>query len=270
MGTLFSSNRNTDEHQTTPTRSSQQPRTYAPAFSSYTTITAQPSITPVSSRLIAPRMEAQTYSTVTRITTPIQRISALTSSSNVHSESSAAPMVARDYSYDTTLTASYDNTIRKKYGYYECSCGAWWESGHSWANATQDCKQCGEQVYPYRQEDLRPRIDNIDEPKAPHMEDLCGMCRKLGRSCTLIMSASGNARYPNDVVVKGLPMNITEATLREKFREYGTIVRITIPAPRENSYSRIAFITFENREIALERFNINDSSMPKNRKMRMR
>lgn len=156
------------------------------------------------------------------------------------------------------ITPSHDDAaIKKKYGYYECSCGAWWESAHSWAHETQDCKQCGENVYPYRQEELRPRNTNADdEPnRAPHREDLCSMCRRLGRSCTLIMSASGNARYPNDVVIKGLPIDITETQIRQRFGTYGTILAIRIPEPRENYRYRIAFITFADREIALQRFN---------------
>lgn len=167
------------------------------------------------------------------------------------------------------ITPSYDAAIRKKYGYYECSCGAWWESAHSWANETQDCKQCGDNVYPYRQEELRHRNTDTNEPIAPHREDLCGMCRRLGRSCTLIMSASGNARYPNDVVIRGLPMDITESQIRQRFGTYGTISAIRIPESRQNFRYRVAFITFTNREIALERFN-NGNIIQQNQRLRMR
>jgi len=126
-----------------------------------------------------------------------------------------------------------------------------------------------ENVYPYRQEELQHKDHYDDEPKAPHREDLCGMCKKLGRSCTLIMFASGNARYPNDVLVKGLPMDINESKLKEKFRSYGTILKVTIPAPKENSHYRIAFITFEDREAALQKFNAVDNSSRKDRRLRI-
>jgi hypothetical protein len=172
---------------------------------------------------------------------------------------------ARDYTSNAILTHydnSIDNSIKDKqssaptkaYGYYACSCGAWWESAHSWTHETQDCKQCGENVYPYRQEELQHKDHYDNEPKVPHREDLCGMCRKLGRSCTLEMSASGNERYPNDVLVKGLPMNINELQLIRQFSSYGTILRINIPEPKKDPSSRVAFITFEDRETAIQKF----------------
>lgn len=66
----------------------------------------------------------------------------------------ATPSTTRDYPGNTILT-QYDNvssivgttkdkysatsdTIKKAYGYYRCSCGAWWESAHSWAHETQE------------------------------------------------------------------------------------------------------------------------------------
>lgn len=39
----------------------------------------------------------------------------------------------------------------------------------------------GERVYSYRQEELRSRENNVDELKALHIEDFCGMCKKLVR-----------------------------------------------------------------------------------------
>jgi len=247
---------------------------------------------------------------------------------------------ARVYPSNAILT-HYDNskdkqssTPTKAYGYYACSCGVWWESAHSWTHETQDCKQCGEQVYPYRQEELQggyklclmselpsngipdfrkiylekhdydklryvvlySQTNEIIEdflhddyyidisltkeflnknktyilkalsekghihfhfdPQKPHREDLCGMCKKLGRSCTLIMSTSKNEeKYPNDVVIKGLPMDINELQLRKQFSPYGTILSINIPMPSDGTNSRIAFITFENREEAIQKFH---------------
>ena len=163
------------------------------------------------------------------------------------------------YNSNKTITSKLPSapigTIAKAYGYYASACGSRWESAHSWANETQDCKQCGEMVYPYRQEELKHEDNYNGKSKVPHLQDLCGMCRKLGRSCTLMMSASGNVNYPNDVLIKGLPMDINEFKLKEKFASYGEILKITIPEPNKESNSRIAFITFENREEALHNFN---------------
>jgi RNA recognition motif-containing protein len=83
------------------------------------------------------------------------------------------------------------------------------------------------------------------------------------------MFASGNARYPNDVLVKGLPMDINESKLKEKFRSYGAILKVTIPAPKEHSQYRITFITFEDREAALQKFNAVDNFSSKDRRLRI-
>lgn len=267
MGTLFSSDRNNSENQRTqnlPYNSFPEHRRTqaAPDVTSYSN-TSENSRTPNAIPAYNAHRQLSSYSDIARITTPTTALPSSITRTPVSSSYSTAYTYA---SYQTNIqsptlpapriTPSYDAAIRKKYGYYECSCGAWWESAHSWAHETQDCKQCGENVYPYRQEELRPRnTDTADEPNAHHREDLCGMCRRLGRSCTLIMSASGNARYPNDVVIRGLPMDITESQIRQRFGTYGTILAIRIPEPRENYRYRIAFITFTDREIALQRFN---------------
>lgn len=265
MGTLFSSDRNNSENQrmqNLPHNSfPENRRTQAPPYVTYSN-SSESSRTPnVIPDYSVPR-QLSPYSDIVRTTTPtIELPSSITrtpaSYSTAYTYASYQTNVQSTTLPAPRITPSYDAAIRKKYGYYECSCGAWWESAHSWAHETQDCKQCGENVYPYRQEELRPRnIDAAaDEPNAHHREDLCGMCRRLGRSCTLIMSASGNARYPNDVVIRGLPMDITESQIRQRFGTYGTILAIRIPEPRENSRYRIAFVTFTDREIALQRFN---------------
>ena len=55
------------------------------------------------------------------------------------------------YNSNKTITSKLPSapigTIAKAYGYYASACGSRWESAHSWANETQDCKQCGEMVY---------------------------------------------------------------------------------------------------------------------------
>lgn len=269
MGIFFSSDRNNSENlriQNRPHNSfPENRRTQLPPYVTYSN-SSENSRTPNAIQDYNTSRQLTSDSNVVRATTSVTEPSSSTARIPVSSSSSTAYTYA---AYQTNVqqaalpapraTPNYDAAIRKKYGYYECSCGAWWESAHSWAHETQDCKQCGENVYPYRQEELRPRnIDSAydDEPnRAPHREDLCGMCRRLGRSCTIIMSASGNARYPNDVVIRGLPMDINEAQIRQRFGTYGTILAIRIPEPRENSRYRIAFITFADREIALQRFN---------------
>ncbi len=251
-----------------------------------------------------------------------------------------------DNSIDNSIKDKQSSPPTKAYGYYACSCGSWWESAHSWTHETQDCKQCGEQVYPYRQEELQGGYDlclmselpsngipdfrkiylekhghnklkyvvlcsqtneiiedflydsniNIDIPltkellnknkayilkalsekdhiyfnlQKPHREDLCGMCKKLGRSCTLEISASRHEKYPKDVVVKGLPMDINALQLRRQFSLYGTILNINIPMPKDDTNSRIAFITFENREEAIQRFH-NTGQVNQKHKLKLR
>ena len=80
---------------------------------------------------------------------------------------------------------------------------------------------------------------------------------KLERSSVYKMFASNNQRYPNDVCIKGLPMNINESQLKIQFSSYGTILRVKIPEPKKDFCSKIAFITFKNRENALQKFNDN-------------
>ena len=267
MGTFFSSDKNNFENQRiqnlTHNSFPENRSTQLPPYITYSNSSENSRIPNVVPDYRVPR-QSSSHSNIVRTTT------AATESSSSIARTPVSSSYSTTYNYSAyqtnfqhtalptpRVTPSYDAAVKKKYGYYECSCGAWWESAHSWAHETQDCKQCGENVYPYRQEELRHRnVDADDEPnKAPHREDLCGMCKRLGRSCTLIMSASGNARYPNDVVIRGLPMDINESQIRQRFGTYGTILTIKIPEPRENSRYRIAFITFTDRETALQRFN---------------
>jgi len=145
----------------------------------------------------------------------------------------------------------------KSYGYYECDCGAWWESAHSWAEEPQDCKSCGNEVFPYYQEELKPREEpHENSVNKPHREDLCGMCKKLGFSCTIIMepSTSYYAHQKPDVRVKGLPNDITENKIRKMFASYGAISRVNILKPDPRFSTRVAFITFDDPEAVVNQF----------------
>ena len=142
----------------------------------------------------------------------------------------------------------------RSFGHYRCPCGSQWSSAYSWTDETQACKECGKQVLPHRQEPLHEATD--PEMRSPHRQDLCGKCLRLGRLCTLIMETSRN--NPNDVVVKGLPMDITKSRLIEIFRAYGSILRINILEPKPDFFHRMAFITFQNPASALQKFNAVD------------
>ena len=146
---------------------------------------------------------------------------------------------------------------RKMYGYYECDyCGKWWNSAHSWADETQDCAECGNQVFPYNQEELQQGKLGSNANK-PHREDLCGMCQKLGMSCTILMEIADQTRSKHqkrDLRVKGLPNDITEEKLRKMFASYGAISRICILKPNPDYPTRVAFITFDDPEAAIKKF----------------
>ena len=78
---------------------------------------------------------------------------------------------------------------RRCYGYFKCDCGKRWESGNSWKDTYQECKQCKSKVYPYKQKQLEKSDDsNIDKNKE-HPQHLCGKCQKLGYYCRTTDSA---------------------------------------------------------------------------------
>lgn len=107
----------------------------------------------------------------------------------------------------------------------------------------------------------------IGTTNRPNRENLSSTYSKLVRTGTLTMSASRNVRYPNDVVIEGLHMNVNETKLREQFKSYGKIIRVNIPKTKPNAQRRIAFITFENREVALKIFHFEDDAT-QHRKLR--
>ena len=88
--------------------------------------------------------------------------------------------------YDDKLCYEHGEPIyeedRRCYGYYECDCGRFWESGNSWVNYTQKCQSCRVGVYPYCQHELI-KSNNKSDPNKPHLTELCGKCRELGEPC---------------------------------------------------------------------------------------
>ncbi|KXZ41297.1 hypothetical protein GPECTOR_571g610 [Gonium pectorale] len=54
----------------------------------------------------------------------------------------------------------------------------------------QDCTRCKLLVYPYKQRPLEKRQEEQDDseidPTKPHPAALCGKCKELGYSCTLL------------------------------------------------------------------------------------
>jgi hypothetical protein len=143
----------------------------------------------------------------------------------------------------------------RAYGYYRCLCGSWWTSAYSWADKSQKCKKCGTDIIPYKQEPLKSRDDNNDEDRQrkPHIQSLCEKCRELGRLCTITMELS--KKFNGDVIIKGLPIDITELKLKEEYRKFGPILRLYLPPLKLEYSSRVAYITYQNPAVAIRKFN---------------
>ena len=67
------------------------------------------------------------------------------------------------------------------FGEYLCKCGNSWPSGNSWEGMGQQCGDCKTMILPHT---LRPlRWSGGAKKGAPHRQDLCQMCQKLGYNC---------------------------------------------------------------------------------------
>lgn len=77
-----------------------------------------------------------------------------------------------------------DGNPRKWLGSFECPCGKYWKSAHSWTGYWQKCKECQAKVYPYYQERLVAG-DGVIDPNKPHDSARCERCRELGSLCTI-------------------------------------------------------------------------------------
>lgn len=88
-----------------------------------------------------------------------------------------------------------------------------------------------------------------------HVEEFCEECQRLRRPCNLRMEVSKSTAHPEDVVIKGLPLDITEERLMEIFQRYGQILRTYILPANPQFLGRMAFITFAKPRAAFEKFN---------------
>lgn len=60
------------------------------------------------------------------------------------------------------------------------------------------------------------------------------------------------------LIVKGLPVRITEEKLRETFKKYGTITDVSLKYTKDGVFRKFAFVGFENEESsrnAVEKLN---------------
>ena len=77
---------------------------------------------------------------------------------------------------------------KRMFGHFRCVCGKYWKSGHSFEGVKQDCGRCARAVLPYQLDPLQ--FTGFGIGKGPHLTDLCGMCKKLGRDCSKMPSYS--------------------------------------------------------------------------------
>jgi len=102
---------------------------------------------------------------------------------------------SRNYESDDEICEEHEEKIYKKkkkcFGYYECTCGRYWESACSWVGYGQNCTKCKELVYPYCQHALKVSGKEND-PNKHHQTSLCEKCKKLGGSCI------NNSDYENE------------------------------------------------------------------------
>jgi hypothetical protein len=78
---------------------------------------------------------------------------------------------------------------RKSFGWFECECGAYWQSAHAYRDGTrQQCKSCGAWILPelmWHNTDPRVALDRAAPGTSdkPHQRSRCEKCIKLGRPC---------------------------------------------------------------------------------------
>ncbi|XP_071954090.1 zinc finger CCHC domain-containing protein 24-like [Antedon mediterranea] len=71
---------------------------------------------------------------------------------------------------------------KRAFGEFKCtSCRKTWSSANSWANMGQQCKKCKINVYPHKQNPLKPTEGEYN--REHHNNNLCEMCTKLRYSC---------------------------------------------------------------------------------------
>ncbi len=71
--------------------------------------------------------------------------------------------------------------VGRQFGSFSCSCGNQWKSAYAWEEMYQECRRCTNEVLPYLLVPLQHSGGSFGQQ--PHLEELCEMCQKLGRSC---------------------------------------------------------------------------------------
>ena len=73
---------------------------------------------------------------------------------------------------------------KRCFGEFKCpKCNREWQSGYSWANTGQECKDCNVRIFPYKQSKLEKSDDDKRDPSRNHEQAKCEKCRSLGRRC---------------------------------------------------------------------------------------
>ncbi|HSX14132.1 MAG TPA: RNA-binding protein [Chlamydiales bacterium] len=88
-----------------------------------------------------------------------------------------------------------------------------------------------------------------------HIQEFCDRCLSLGRQCTIRMEPSRSPNHPNDVVLKSLPTDISSEQFRQLANVYGNVLRSQIMPTNSNYSYRMGFVTYQDRQSALQKFN---------------
>lgn len=93
---------------------------------------------------------------------------------------------------------THPKQLKRWFGEFVCGCGNTWSSGHSWEEIDQhgvkvlikqQCRDCKNWILPHT---TRPLRKGAGGRGPPHMQEYCGLCKKLGRNCTEINTGSDN------------------------------------------------------------------------------
>ena len=74
--------------------------------------------------------------------------------------------------------------VCRYFGHFQCgACANRWTSAYCWQGEKQECKRCGANNLPHKKEPLDGRAGT--GTGRPHDSSRCGMCKRLGRDCSL-------------------------------------------------------------------------------------
>ena len=87
---------------------------------------------------------------------------------------------------------------RRMFGEFFCDdCHHGWKSGSAWDGVGQKCRHCKVMILPHL---LRPLEFNLSHGKGqPHREDLCVMCKQLGRNCRSYVPTDEDIAMVNEI-----------------------------------------------------------------------